>query len=103
MNDRSLRAPAAAADATSPLLRPGGAAAPDDVVLRASGLHKRFIEGSGDAALDVHVLQGIDLTVRRGETLASTACARSRACVCVSRWMRSGIATLSSALNSGSR
>jgi len=70
MNDRSLRAPAAAADATSPLLRPGGAAAPDDVVLRASGLHKRFIEGSGDAALDVHVLQGIDLTVRRGETLA---------------------------------
>jgi len=70
MNDRSLRAPAASADATSPLLRPGGAAAPDDVVLRASGLHKRFIEGSGDAALDVHVLQGIDLTVRRGETLA---------------------------------
>ena len=70
MNDRSLRAPAASADATSPLLRPGGAAAPDDVVLRASGLHKRFIEGSGDAALDVHVLQGIDLSVRRGETVA---------------------------------
>jgi lipoprotein-releasing system ATP-binding protein len=38
----------------------------DEVVIRASGLHKRFT----DAALDVHVLQGVDLTVRRGETLA---------------------------------
>ena len=37
-----------------------------DIVIRASGLHKRFT----DAALDVHVLQGIDLTVTRGETLA---------------------------------
>ena len=35
-------------------------------MIRASGLHKRFT----DAALDVHVLQGVDLTVRRGETLA---------------------------------
>ena len=70
MNDRNLRAPPArAASSTSP--QPDGSApAPDEVVLRASGLHKRFIEGSGDAALDVHVLQGIDLTVRRGETLA---------------------------------
>jgi lipoprotein-releasing system ATP-binding protein len=40
------------------------------VVIRVSGLHKRFTEGSGDAALDVHVLQGVDLTVERGETLA---------------------------------
>ena len=38
----------------------------DQVVIRASGLHKRFI----DAALDVHVLQGVDLVVTRGETLA---------------------------------
>ncbi len=41
-----------------------------DVVIRATGLHKRFTEGSGDAALDVHVLQGVDLTVKRGETIA---------------------------------
>jgi lipoprotein-releasing system ATP-binding protein len=41
-----------------------------DVVIRATGLHKRFIEGSGNGALDVHVLQGVDLTVKRGETLA---------------------------------
>ena len=41
-----------------------------DVVIRASGLHKRFTEGAGDAALDVHVLQGVDLTVERGETIA---------------------------------
>ncbi|HWH83372.1 MAG TPA: ATP-binding cassette domain-containing protein [Burkholderiaceae bacterium] len=42
----------------------------DGVVIRASGLHKRFTEGSGDAALDVHVLQGVDLTVHAGETVA---------------------------------
>ena len=41
-----------------------------EVVIKASGLHKRFREGSGDAALDVHVLQGVDLEVRRGETIA---------------------------------
>ena len=41
-----------------------------DVVIRATGLHKRFTEGAGDAALDVHVLQGVDLTVNRGETIA---------------------------------
>ena len=39
-------------------------------VIVATGLHKRFTEGSGEAALDVHVLQGVDLTVRRGETVA---------------------------------
>jgi lipoprotein-releasing system ATP-binding protein len=35
-------------------------------VIRAIGLHKRFTEGP----VDVHVLQGVDLTVARGETLA---------------------------------
>jgi lipoprotein-releasing system ATP-binding protein len=40
--------------------------APDGAVLQARGLHKRFTEGG----LDVHVLQGVDLAVRRGETLA---------------------------------
>ena len=70
MNDRNLRAPATDTSGASP--RTDGVAAPgaDDVVVRASGLHKRFIEGSGDAALDVHVLQGVDLTVWRGETVA---------------------------------
>ena len=42
----------------------------DDRVLHAVNLHKRFVEGSGDEALDVRVLQGVDLSVRRGETLA---------------------------------
>jgi len=38
----------------------------DAPVIRVSGLHKRFHDGQ----IDVHVLQGIDLTVQRGETLA---------------------------------
>jgi lipoprotein-releasing system ATP-binding protein len=41
-----------------------------ELVIDARGLHKRFVEGSGDDALDVHVLQGVDLTVARGETIA---------------------------------
>jgi len=43
---------------------------PREPVIRAVGLHKRFTEGRGDQALDVHVLKGVDLEVRRGETLA---------------------------------
>ena len=35
-------------------------------VLAAQALHKRFTEGP----LDVHVLRGVDLTVRAGETIA---------------------------------
>jgi len=42
----------------------------DDDVIVARGLHKRFVEGSGASRLDVHVLQGVDLRVRRGEALA---------------------------------
>jgi lipoprotein-releasing system ATP-binding protein len=38
-----------------------------DEVIVARALHKRFVEGTH---IDVHVLQGVDLTVRRGETLA---------------------------------
>jgi len=41
-----------------------------ELVIDARGLHKRFTEGSGDDALDVHVLQGVDLAVKRGETVA---------------------------------
>ncbi|MGZ8259337.1 MAG: ABC transporter ATP-binding protein [Caldimonas sp.] len=39
-------------------------------VIVATGLHKRFTEGSGASRIDVHVLQGIDLSLARGETLA---------------------------------
>jgi lipoprotein-releasing system ATP-binding protein len=42
----------------------------DDVVLRASGLHKRFHEGYGSEALDVTVLSGLSLQVQRAQTLA---------------------------------
>ena len=38
----------------------------NDVVLQATGLTKRFIEGR----LDVTVLQGVDLTVNPSDTIA---------------------------------
>ena len=41
-----------------------------DPVIVARGLEKRFTEGNGDARLDVQVLQGVDLAVSRGETVA---------------------------------
>ena len=41
-----------------------------DVVIAALELHKRFVEGRGEDALDVSVLRGVSLLVRRGETLA---------------------------------
>ena len=43
---------------------------PADVVLEAQDLHKRFQEGHGAEALDVTVLRGVSLQVRRGQTLA---------------------------------
>ena len=39
-------------------------------VIRAQGLHKRFSEGSGASKLEVHVLQGVNLQVQQGETIA---------------------------------
>ena len=41
-----------------------------ELVLQASGLHKRFREGRGAEALDVQVLRGVDLQVAAGQTLA---------------------------------
>ena len=41
-----------------------------EAVLSAHDLHKRFLEGRGDEALDVTVLRGVSLQVQRGETLA---------------------------------
>ena len=42
----------------------------NEPVLRATELHKRFVEGRGADALDVTVLRGVSLEVSRGETLA---------------------------------
>ena len=39
-------------------------------IVKATDLHKRFTEGSGASRLDVAVLQGVDLVVRRGEAVA---------------------------------
>ncbi len=39
-------------------------------VLQAENLHKRFVEGRGEQALDVSVLRDVNLQVRRGQTLA---------------------------------
>jgi len=39
-------------------------------VLEATALHKRYVEGRGDDALDVTVLAGVSLAVMPGETLA---------------------------------
>jgi len=59
---RMREAPVAAA--------PAAAGARAETVIVATGLHKRFTEGSGASRIDVHVLQGVDLEVRRGEALA---------------------------------
>ena len=45
---------------------------PTAPIVRARGVEKRFVEGGGrgEAALDVRVLAGVDLDVRRGEAVA---------------------------------
>ena len=62
-SSREVREPIPPGDAQPPWGGPAPAAA---AVLAARGLHKRYTEGG----LDVHVLQGVDLEVGRGETLA---------------------------------
>ena len=42
----------------------------NEIVIQARGLFKRFSEGSGATRLDVQVLQGVDLEVQQGETVA---------------------------------
>jgi lipoprotein-releasing system ATP-binding protein len=49
---------------------PGLQPAPAPPVLVATDLHKRFVEGHGEQALDVTVLSGVNLRVDRGDTLA---------------------------------
>jgi lipoprotein-releasing system ATP-binding protein len=39
-------------------------------VLAATDLHKRYTDGSGSDAIDVHVLRGVNLQVPAGQTLA---------------------------------
>ena len=63
MNDENQADTLAAGSA---LLPREGAGADSVAVLQATGLTKRFVEGR----LDVTVLQGVDLTVRAGDTLA---------------------------------
>ncbi len=46
------------------------AGASTTAVLECNGLHKRFREGNGAQALDVHVLRGVELRVDAGSTLA---------------------------------
>jgi len=60
MNDAVLAAAAEAAAEASPGQRNG------ELVIAATGLHRRYREGG----LDVAVLQGVDLHAARGETLA---------------------------------
>jgi lipoprotein-releasing system ATP-binding protein len=47
-----------------------GAASRAGPILRARGLHKRFVEGNGAEAIDVTVLRGVDLDVALGEAVA---------------------------------
>jgi len=54
----------------APPATPSTTPARAETVIVATGLHKRFTEGSGASRIDVHVLQGVDLEVRRGEALA---------------------------------
>ena len=77
MSERGATAEAARDSAgTLPVSAPGAsvgsesAASPSRPIIKAENLHKRFIEGSGASRLDVAVLQGVDLEVGRGETVA---------------------------------
>ncbi len=66
MSERPHEAPKAAATVAPSPPSSAADAAPGGVVLQAQGLCKRFTEGG----LDVSVLQGVDLSVHAGDTLA---------------------------------
>ncbi len=70
MSDPGPRAPASPAPPPEGAVRTTGEAGSSAVVLQAFDLHKRFVEGRGDNALDVTVLRGVSLEVRHGDTLA---------------------------------
>ncbi|MBA4177386.1 MAG: lipoprotein-releasing system ATP-binding protein LolD [Leptothrix sp. (in: Bacteria)] len=70
MSELDPRAAAAPSPPSEGAVRTTGDAAPPPVVLAAFDLHKRFVEGRGADALDVTVLRGVSLQVRRGQTLA---------------------------------
>ena len=70
MSESSPRPAAAPSAPPEGATAPSGEAASTRAVLVATDLHKRFIEGRGEQALDVTVLKSVSLAVQRGETLA---------------------------------
>ena len=70
MSESSPRPAAAPSAPPEGPTAPSGEAASTRAVLVATDLHKRFIEGRGEQALDVTVLKSVSLAVQRGETLA---------------------------------
>jgi lipoprotein-releasing system ATP-binding protein len=70
MNETSPRPQASPSAPPEGAIGPSGAATSARAVLQATELHKRFVEGRGEQALDVSVLRGVSLQVARGETLA---------------------------------
>ncbi len=69
-DDAGPRPPAAPSAPPEGATGSSGRATSARAVLAAFALHKRFVEGRGDEALDVTVLRGVSLTVQRGDTLA---------------------------------
>ena len=69
-DDAGLRSSASPSAPPERATGSSGKATSAGAVLAGYELHKRFVEGRGDTALDVTVLRGVSLTVQRGDTLA---------------------------------